>query len=89
MSIIVPNYLFYFFYKNIFISAKALIFAKTLRTSSEQSYGCCLTEHKNKVFRPAILELIKTKHQNTAWLLLIFYFIYTSSTVTPNHSEAY
>ena len=44
-----------FFYKNNFIRTKALILAKNLRTSSEQSQACCPTEHKNKVSRTKCL----------------------------------
>ena len=44
------------FYKDNFTRTKALILAKDLRTSYEQSQACCSTEHKNKVSR--------TRHKN-------------------------
>ena len=62
-----------FYYKNNFVRTKALIVAKNLRTSSEQSQACCSTEHKSKVSRLAILKIIRTKHQNRTWLSFIFY----------------
>ena len=63
-----------FFYKNDFIR-KALILARKLRTSWEQSQTCCPTEYKNKVCRLVILKIIRTKHQNRAWLSVILHCI--------------
>ena len=49
---------------------KDLVLAKNLRTSSEQSQACYSAEHKNKVPRLAISKIIRTEHENRAWLLL-------------------
>ena len=54
-----------------FIKTKALILAKNLRTSLEQSQACCVTEHKNSVARLVILKITRTKYQNRAWLSFI------------------
>ena len=50
---------------------KAMILAKKLRTSQEQSKACCPAEHKKKVSTLGILKILRTKHQNRAWLLLM------------------
>ena len=61
----------FFFYQNNLIRTKASIFAKKIKKKLRtQSLVCCPTEHKNKVPRPAILKIIRTKHQNRAWLPL-------------------
>ena len=62
-----------FFYKNSFIKTKALALVKKLRTNLEQSRACCPTEHKNKVSGLAISKIMRTEHQNRAWLSLILY----------------
>ena len=56
------------FYKN-----KSLGFGKNLRASQEQNRVCCPAEHKNNVSRLAIYKIIRTEHQNRAWLSLILY----------------
>ena len=71
-----------FCYERNFIRAKVLILARNLRTSEEESQACCPTEQKNKVSSLAILKIIRTKHQNRAWLSLILYCMQTSSTLT-------
>ena len=59
------------FYKNNFITTKVLILGeKKLKTSSGQSQACPPSEHKNKVPMLVILKIIRTKHQNSAWLSL-------------------
>ena len=69
-------------YERNFIRAKVLILARNLRTSEEESQACCPTEQKNEVSSLAILKIIRTKHQNRAWLSLILYCMQTSSTLT-------
>ena len=62
-----------FFYKGNLIKTKALVLTKNLRTNQEQSQACCPAEHKNKVSRLAISKIIRTEHQNRAWLSFILY----------------
>ena len=62
-----------FLYKNKFIRTKPLVLKKKLRTNTEKNKDYCPAEHKNKVSRLAISKIIKTEHQNRAWLSFILY----------------
>ena len=64
----------HFFLQQQFYKDKSLDFGKKkFRRSQEQSQACCPTEQKNKVSRLPILKILRTKHQNRAWLSLILY----------------
>ena len=60
-----------FLYKNKSIRTKPLVLKKKLRTNNEKNKDYCPAEHKNKVSRLAISKIIKTEHQNRAWLSFI------------------
>ena len=67
-------------YQNNCITTKALTLAKKMKnmlTSKiiKNKINNSPTEHKDKVSRPATLKIIRTKHQNRAWLSLIYYII--------------
>ena len=58
--------------------AKPLILAKKRKIKNKARNKVRHAEHNSKVSRLAILKIIRTKHQNRAWLSLIFYSIQTS-----------
>ena len=59
-----PQCTLQFYKKNSFIRI-ALILEKKLRKSEEQRQACCPIEHKNKVFRLAILKIIRAQNIRT------------------------
>ena len=55
---------------------KALILAKKLRASLEQSQACCPTKHKKKVSRLAIRKQTKTSEQGLAVTYIVLHVDY-------------
>ena len=55
----------FLFYNNNFILTKALVLAKNVRTSLEQSHACCPEEHKNRRSRIAISKIIRTTSEQS------------------------
>ena len=58
--------------------AKPLILAKKRKIKNKARNKVRHAEHNSKVSRLAILKIIRTKHQNRAWLSLILYCMQTS-----------